>query len=86
MDKRGGEPVAEAHERVGEFVKGDVARGVGVEAVEEGAPGGEEAPEAATNSPKIMSGVSPVVSGGLERERSRVRERGESEGILHDEK
>lgn len=48
MDERGGEPVAEAHERVGEFVKGDVAAAVGVEAVEEGAPGGEEAPEAAT--------------------------------------
>ena len=51
VDKRGGEAVAEAHERVGEFVKGDVAGAVGVEAVEEGAPGGEEAPEAATDSP-----------------------------------
>lgn len=48
VDKGKGEAVAEGDERVGEFVKGDVAAAVGVEAVEEGAPGGEETPEAAT--------------------------------------
>jgi hypothetical protein len=45
------EPVAEAvpkrHERVAELVEADVAAVVGVEAVEEGAPRGQEGPEPA---------------------------------------
>jgi len=39
--------VAEGCESGGEFGKGDCARVVDVEAVEEGAPGGEEGPERA---------------------------------------
>ena len=56
VDKGRGEPVAEGDERVGELVKGDVAAAVGVEAVEEGAPGGEETPEAATYIPRKKRG------------------------------
>ena len=44
IDEGGGEPIAEGHERFSVFVQGDVAAAVFIEAVEEGAPGGEEAP------------------------------------------
>ena len=47
FDEARGEAVAEGDEGVGELLKGDVAGAVDVEAVEEGAPGGEEGPEAA---------------------------------------
>ena len=47
MDEGGRQPVAESNEGFGVFVEGDVAAFVFIEAVEEGAPGGEEAPEAA---------------------------------------
>ncbi|KFY31340.1 hypothetical protein V493_01197 [Pseudogymnoascus sp. VKM F-4281 (FW-2241)] len=40
-------PVPERHERGAELIEADVARAVLVEAVEEGAPRGEEGPEAA---------------------------------------
>lgn len=49
-DEGGGEAVAKGDEGVGVFFVGDVARAVFVEAVEEGAPGGEEAPEAAVGA------------------------------------
>jgi hypothetical protein len=45
-----GEAVPEGEEGFVEFGKGDAAALVGVEAVEEVAPGGEEAPQAATKS------------------------------------
>ena len=44
FDKGGGKPIAECDERVGVFEEGDAAAAVFVEAVEEGAPGGEEGP------------------------------------------
>jgi hypothetical protein len=47
LDELRGEAVAEGDEGGGEFRVRDAARAVGVEAVEEVAPGGEEAPETA---------------------------------------
>lgn len=47
LDECGGEAVPEGDEGVGELAVGDGAGAVGVEAVEEVAPRGEEAPEAA---------------------------------------
>jgi hypothetical protein len=47
LHETGGETVAEGDEGVAELVEGDVSGAIGVEAVEEGAPGGEEGPEAA---------------------------------------
>jgi len=46
-DEGGGERVAESDEGVAELLHGNGAAAVGVEAVEEGAPGGEEGPEVA---------------------------------------
>ncbi|KFZ19097.1 hypothetical protein V501_00837, partial [Pseudogymnoascus sp. VKM F-4519 (FW-2642)] len=41
------QPIPKRHQRVPELIQADVAGAIGVEAVEEGAPGGEEGPEAA---------------------------------------
>ena len=47
LDELGAEAVAEGDQSVAELGEGDVAAPVDVEAVEEGAPGGEEGPETA---------------------------------------
>lgn len=47
LDKLGAEAVAEGDEGVVELGEGDVAAAVGVEAVKQGAPRGQEGPEAA---------------------------------------
>jgi len=49
-----GEAIAEGCEGGGEFGEGDCARVVDVEAVEEGAPGGEEGPEGAGWVSEVM--------------------------------
>lgn len=49
MDKSGGEAVAKGNERFRVLVEGYVAALVLIEAIEEGTPGSEETPEAATN-------------------------------------
>jgi len=61
------ETVAEGHQGVREFREADVARAVDVEAVEEFAPFGEEAPEAAVVAKN--GGVSWVMWGAEEVER-----------------
>jgi hypothetical protein len=55
------EPIPEGHERVSELIQADVAGAVGVEAVEEGAPGGKEGPEAAE-----LGEVNGAAAGGVE--------------------
>ncbi|KFZ08968.1 hypothetical protein V502_09018, partial [Pseudogymnoascus sp. VKM F-4520 (FW-2644)] len=54
-------PIPKRHQRGAELVKTDVARAIGVEAVEEGAPGGEEGPEAAE-----LAELDGAAAGGVE--------------------
>lgn len=59
--KRLAKPVPERHQRGAELVETDVARAVGVEAVEQRAPGGEEGPEAAE-----LAELDGAAAGGVE--------------------
>ena len=54
-------PIPKRHQRGAELVQADVARAIGVEAVEEGAPGGEEGPEAAE-----LAELDGAAAGGVE--------------------
>ena len=55
------QPVPERHQRGAELIEADVSRAIGVEAVEEGAPGGEEGPEAAE-----LAELDGAAAGGVE--------------------
>ncbi|KFY77129.1 hypothetical protein V499_03426 [Pseudogymnoascus sp. VKM F-103] len=55
------QPIPKRHQRVPELIQADVARAIGVEAVEEGAPGREEGPEAAE-----LAELDCAAAGGVE--------------------
>ena len=64
MHEGGREAVAERDERVAELVRRDVAAPVGVEAVEQGPPRGQEAPQPAILPPPRRISIGPSVSIG----------------------